>query len=163
MRNRISQSIARFSCYILSIPFLAAEPVYAVTLSPVDSVEQNFGENVSWRIAGNTLYISGTGRTSNGLLLPRGASVQPLSPYTLDSWQNLQWNEYASNIKELVIEEGITAIGAQAFGLLDHLETVRLPASVQTIESMAFAGCPHLQSVSLPEGTHPSIAGDAFE
>lgn len=163
MRNRISHSIVKLGCYILSIPFLAAAPVYAVTLSPVDSVEQNFGENVSWRIAGNTLYISGSGKTSNGLLLPRGASVQPLSPYTLDSWQNLQWNEYASNIKELIIEEGITAIGAQAFGLLDHLETVRLPASVQTIESMAFAGCPHLQSVSLPEGTHPSIAGDAFE
>ncbi len=163
MRNRISQSIARFSCYILSIPFLAAAPVYAVTLSPVDSVEQNFGENVSWRIAGNTLYISGSGKTSNGLLLPRGASVQPLSLDTIDSWQNLQWNEYASNIKELIIEEGITAIGAQAFGLLDHLETVRLPASLQTIESMAFAGCPHLQSVSLPEETHPFIAGDAFE
>lgn len=159
-KNALYRTIALFAAIGL---LSSVHPDHVFAAAQAREIQQTFGDAVNWKIIDSTLYISGTGKTSNGLLLPRGASVQPLLPDTLDTWKNLQWDDNASNIKELIIEEGITAIGAQAFGLLDHLETVRLPSSVQTIESMAFAGCPNLQSVSLPEGAHPSIAGDAFE
>lgn len=47
----------------------------------------------------------------------------------------------------------VTAIGERAFAYNNQLETVRIPASVKTIESYAFEGCTKLLDVNLKSGT----------
>ena len=90
MRNRISQSIARFSCYILSIPFLAAAPVYAVTLSPADSA---IGDEANWHISDKALIISGKGATYR---------YDAFDIYDAES-DGRPWDEYRESIESVIM------------------------------------------------------------
>ena len=54
--------------------------------------------------------------------------------------------------RELVIPNGVTAIGDYAFWKLDKLEKVTIPNSVTSIGKWAFAYCGSLKSVTIPAG-----------
>ena len=54
---------------------------------------------------------------------------------------------YNLQVKEVVIEEGITGIGAGAFRSCNNLSKVTIPASVTSIGAGSFALCPSLQDV----------------
>ena len=56
---------------------------------------------------------------------------------------------YAS-VKEVVISEGVTAIGAYAFSYCRQLSVISLPSSLLTIGSAAFRNCVSLTSVTIP-------------
>ncbi|MBR6393363.1 MAG: leucine-rich repeat protein, partial [Ruminococcus sp.] len=60
-----------------------------------------------------------------------------------------------NNLKEVVIEDldpdngqVITNIGANLFKDCENLETVVLPATIETIDSFAFSGCTNLKSIT---------------
>ena len=145
MRNRISQSIARFSCYILSIPFLAAAPVYAVTLSPADSA---IGDEANWHISDKALIISGKGATYR---------YDAFDIYDAES-DGRPWDEYRESIESVIVEEGITKIGNYLFANLPNLKSVSVADSVVSIGSYCFADCPNLTEIQVPSeaglGTH---------
>ena len=61
----------------------------------------------------------------------------------------------------LVIEDGITEIGAYALSGIQELESVTIPNSVTTIGSSAFEGCENLISVTIPDSV-TTIGADAF-
>ena len=82
-----------------------------------------------------TLTVSGSGR---------------IGSYTY--WEPAPWNENAADIRQVVIEDGITAIGSGAFQTLKNLEEVTIADSVEVIGGEAFNSCEALRSVSLGQG-----------
>lgn len=52
--------------------------------------------------------------------------------------------------EQYVVPEGVTKIGADAFGYNEHLVSLKLPATVETLKG-AFWGCKRLEEVNLPE------------
>ncbi len=80
------------------------------------------GESVSWTLYGDgTLELTGEGATGSY----NSTNIAP-------------WGEYRSDIKRVVIQEGITQIGSQAFALCINLEQVKCPDSLTAISSNAF-------------------------
>ena len=103
------------------------------------------GINVTWELTGDgTLIISGTGRISN---------------YSHDN--NAPWYSCRAYIKRVVIQQGVRAIGDQAFYYCENLTSVAIPDSVTSIGGSAFSGCSGLTSVTIPEGV-TSIGDYAF-
>ncbi len=96
-------------------------------------------KNVSWRL------------TCKGMLIIEGTGVITAESSNMDITYTWAWDEYASSIKSVVIGEGITKIGAEAFANLEILKTLSLPNSLITIEHGAFHGCHKLASVSIPK------------
>lgn len=60
------------------------------------------------------------------------------------------WYDYRNQIKHIVVEEGITSVGAGAFMGLTQLETVTLPEGLELIANEAFSATP-LSAISLPQ------------
>ena len=123
---------------------LEAEAYPEIVIEEVAEVEEynasvsasgSCGENVTWAVESDgTLRISGT-----GAMVDYGA-------YTSQPWYSC-----ADYINEVVIEDGITAIGAHGFQSLFHLKKVSLPDTLQRIGTEAFWGCESLTGVVLPD------------
>ncbi len=64
-------------------------------------------------------------------------------------------------IKDLVIPDGLTSIGAFAFSGCSGLTSITIPNSVTSIGASAFSGCSGLTSLTLPDGV-TSIGASAF-
>ena len=60
------------------------------------------------------------------------------------------WKACAPVITTVVVEEGVTGIGADSFSGMKGLRTVTLPATVTAIGSGAFSGCGALSAVTMP-------------
>lgn len=81
------------------------------------------GTNATWSYEGTTLTISGTGA---------------IADY---DFGETPWNAYAETITSLVIKEGITSIGNNAFAGCEQLNSVQYPSSGFTsIGDYAFSG-----------------------
>ena len=110
------------------------------------------GKDMSWSFdqSSGILHIQGTGN---------------MNDY---SWDSAPWHEYASEITQVVLSEGITSIGSGAFGAANgsdstyaNLTAIELPKTLQTIGDSAFEACPALPSIDIPEGV-TFIGGKAF-
>ncbi len=101
--------------------------------------------SITWGFDENTgiLYINGTGE---------------MRAYGMRKSPVLHLSEV---VKEIVIGEGITAIGNRAFRDMPALETVTLGKDVVTMGYEAFTYCPNLTTVNLNEGLE-SIGSCAF-
>ena len=60
------------------------------------------------------------------------------------------WADYADTVTSVVIKDGVTAIGRNAFNGFTRLESVNLPASLLTVGEYAFYGCSAMKSVIIP-------------
>lgn len=79
----------------------------------------------------------------NGTLSIFGAGVLP--DYKED--QERPWQEYADQVRAVVIDDGITAIGARTFSGYEKLESVKLPETMNRVGFRAFADCTALKTV----------------
>ena len=103
------------------------------------------GENVTWTLtADGTLTISGTGA---------------MTDYTYDS--RSPWYSCRTYIKRVVMQQGVTSIGGDAFWDCSGLTSVTIPDGVTSIGGDAFWDCSGLTSVTIPDGV-TSIGGYAF-
>ena len=126
------------------------------------------GENLTWRIDGGVLTISGSGpmwdytyiNGNNFLItldLPNGeknAVVQ--GPRTTAGW-----TDYNGTVTSVVIGEGVTSVGKWAFAGMVRLQSVRLPESLESIGPAAFTSCVRLQEITIPDGV-TSLGSNAF-
>lgn len=94
------------------------------------------GEGLTWSLNPNSgvLTITGTGA---------------MTDYDLYS---LRWNGLEADIKSVVIQNGVTSIGAYAFYNCANLRGVSIPRSVTRIGEGAFEICDNLTEVDLPAG-----------
>ena len=72
-----------------------------------------------------------------------------------------RWNLHFDEIKEVVIGEGVTSIGAYAFYNCKNLESVTIPKSVTGINRYAFSGCSSMTTVNF-NAENCSINSNAF-
>ncbi len=120
--------------------------ICATTLAWADD-SGSCGENVTYSYVSSTgtLTISGTGAMTN-----YNSSNRP-------SWYN-----YRSSIKKVVINNGVTSIGEEAFYNCTGLPSITIPNSVTSIGIDAFYGCEGLTSVTIPNSV-TSIGERAFK
>jgi len=89
---------------------------------------------INWTLSGDTLTISGKGA------MPDYSTTTP------------PWEEHKKEIKQIVIEPGITHIGTQSFQYCSNVEFVSLPDTVTSIGKAAFFKCESLPEIELPAG-----------
>ncbi len=104
----------------------------------------NCGPGLSWSFDGGVLTISGSGDMYD----------YPEHLHGPDSGNELAqpWFHYKPYINSIVINEGVTSIGAGAFWGCNALTSVSIPGSVQRIGFAAFADDAALGSVAIPNG-----------
>ncbi len=76
-------------------------------------------------------------------------------------YSNIPWGSYASDIKSVVIGDGVTNVGEYAFYNCKNLSSVIIPDSVTDIGYYAFSNCVSLSSINIPSGV-TSIGESAF-
>ena len=126
---------------------------------PVDEDTGEYGANLTWKLEGDTLTISGEGAMAD--------------------WNNgkcTPWAFYSDEIRHVVIEDGVTTIGASAFTTGDFtprsllssgpefdypIESVTLGGTVERIGNFAFAYCDSLKELSVPASVK-RIGDEAF-
>ena len=102
-------------------------------------------DNLTWTLdADGTLNISGMGA---------------MKDYGYDSNRNPVYNN--SNVKTVVIEDGVTSIGNYAFTYCVSLTSITIPDSVTSIGYYAFFYCSSLTSITISDSV-TSIGNYAF-
>ena len=89
------------------------------------------GNDLTWVLdSEGTLTISGTGTMWNY------------------NWMDsAPWNDYVDSITGVLLEDGVTSIGSEAFELYTSLTSVTIPDSVTSIGDFAFNSCTSLADV----------------
>lgn len=103
------------------------------------------GDNLAWILDDQgTLTVSGTG---------------PIPSY--DYILSVPWYDYRNQVTAVIIENGVTAIGSNAFFNMPQISSLTIPTSATQIGDTAFYGCRNLAELSLPDGI-TSIGYEAF-
>lgn len=106
------------------------------------------GDQLTWEYdpASSTLTISGTGD-----MYDYSYQKNPDDPYDYLYKGTHPWLDAAPLIQHVVIEEGVTGIGAYAFYECISLKDIEIPDSVTSIGTNAFHDCIKLSNVELPK------------
>ena len=91
------------------------------------------GENVKYTYSSGKLTISGTGAMNDYLPV------------------DLPWYSHMSDIKTVIVENGVTSVGAGTFSGCESLTSVTIAGSVTSIGKYAFIRCSSLESIVLPD------------
>lgn len=79
------------------------------------------------------------------------AKTGELIIYGTGSIQRWPWLDYASSIKTVIIDEGVTSIEGVGFSDCANLKQVTLPSTLTYIGNGVFYGCYALESIHIPE------------
>ena len=123
-------------------PEETAEPAPLAEDAPISGT---CGDNLTWTLEKGTLIISGNGAMSD-------------FNYLTDS-QSPFFGRY--NIETVIIQDGVTYIGNEAFLRCYELTSIIIPNSVTSIGNYAFSGCGGLTSIEIPNSV-TSIGNYAF-
>lgn len=96
------------------------------------------GTDTAWTLQDGTLTVSGSG-----------------------DMEYVLWTALKDQIRQVVIEEGVTSIADTAFSNCSQLSQVQLPTTVTVIGSDAFAGCTDLTGLTIPASV-TRIGSQAF-
>ena len=112
-------------------------------------LEGSCGQGVSYRISEDgTLTISGKGKMAD-------------YTYNNNDSSDCPWQPVRYAIRKVVIENGVTHIGSDAFAYNINVTSIAIPGSVTSIGAGAFNGCEGLESAFIP-GTVKEIGKGAF-
>ena len=108
------------------------------------------GEGLVWKVEENVLTISGEGPMEDfSIFLPQPDEGDG----DYDESKAAPWlREYQDRLVKVIVEEGVTSIGANAFEECTFLRQVLLPQSITSIGECAFLCCKNLSSLALSEG-----------
>ena len=128
--NMLRKLIPFLLVCLLMVPY----NTHATTIGPSGTC----GESLTWTLQLNgTLTISGNGAmTDFGPSYAENVSVP--------------WAGNRADIKTVVIEEGVTSIGNNAFVACSNLTTVTMPNSITRIGEHAFENCFNLVKADIP-------------
>lgn len=119
-------------------------------ISSDDASKSKCGDNLTWVLdSDGVLTISGTG----------GMYDYSWGLYAYDDKRSPWHNN--NNIKSIIINDGVTSIGSDAFYECSSLKTIVIPESVTSIGRSAFRDCTSLTDVIIPYGV-PIINSDCF-
>ena len=122
--------------YLLLITLLVSLSAYAERFGTC-------GDNLQWKLTDEgVLTITGIGEMKDW-----GRNARPWSPY--------------SDVKQVIIGDGVTTIGGSAFSYCSSLTSLTIPNSITDIGSSAFSGCSSLTTVTIGNSV-TEIGGYAF-
>lgn len=125
------------------------------------------GDNINWKLRQNgTLQIDGTGSMkdydnypapwcynySNGTY--RNQEVKNVIIESGITSISRNAFEGCRNLTTIIVPDGITMIGDNAFYGCSSLTEIRIPASVKSVGGSAFKNCSSLTQISIPEGVY---------
>ena len=135
MKKRIL-SIALVLCMLVSL-------VPAAALADGEALSGSCGKNLTWKLTDGTLTVSGTGEMTN-------YSSQFDTPWARNE-----------TITAIVVEDGVTSIGSNAFCSVYTAKSISIPEGITKIGSYAFCGCSGVKELVLPS-TLTEIGEQAF-
>ena len=110
--------------------------------SPISSqtYKGRWGENIKWEydVVSHSITMSGRGDMLDA---------------RVDSWRNgiASIHDFVHSAEHLIIEEGISSVGAGAFSEFANLQSVHLPSTIKKIGRSAFSGCIKLRAFEIPD------------
>ena len=135
MKNKFLSIVLVLSTLLSFMPIIAAAQTSGTC-----------GADLTWVLDDNgTLTISGTGDMHDY------DGLGERSPFRDNT-----------NIKKLIVENGVTSIGYRAFYDCTNLTSVILPEGLTSINDAAFFGCENITNIKFPEGLI-SIGSSAFQ
>ena len=114
--------------------------------------DNKVGDNATWKLKSGVLTISGTGNTYD---------FEEDAGFGYTRRIDTPYEAFKDNIKSVVVENGVTRLGAYVFYKCSSLQSVTFPESLTEIGKYAFDTCPSLQSPTFP-GKLKSIGYAAF-
>jgi len=134
------------SIFLVVVILVTMLPMGIISAS-AETVSGKCGENLIWSYDTSTytLTISGTGAMTD-------QSYVYASPWS---------DAYRNDIKEVIIDYGVTAICQFAFYGCQNLANVDIPDTVTKIDKEAFAYCHRLSNVTIPNSV-TTIGEEAF-
>ena len=142
----MKRSFTRIFCTLLSCLLLVGLLAGGVVAMAEDAATGQCGQNLTWRYDPETgvLTIEGEGNM-----------------WDYDSLKLMPWFQYAGNIKKIVLSNGVTSIGKNAFACC-AVEEVEFPETLKTIGARAFYQCEKLTKVDLSKTQVTTVAQEAF-
>ena len=114
------------------------------------------GKNATWELyKDGTLYIKGTGAVQD--------YNWNYNETTKIVTTGAPWHDsHSASVKKLVVEDGITSIGNDAFSDCESLVSAELAEGITSIGDGAFTGCYDLEKINIPNSV-TSIGYHAFD
>ncbi len=138
MKKRLLSIILIIVVWITSISY---DGILAYAEEDVKKTSGVCGDNLKWTLSDDgTLIISGIGEMENWNV--SGDEEQ-------EAYHETPWD--CGSIKYVIIEDGVTSIGGNAFSRSENLVSVTIPASVKSIGNYAFSNCENLSDISIPD------------
>ena len=157
MKKTVNKILCLALACVMAFALLPVIPAFAQGGSGVTE-SGDCSKTMHWTLDENgTLTVSGTGE------MPRFGFYSDYTPGRVD-YINAPWkgvNDVNTNIKRVVIEEGVESISDYAFYGYYTITEVTIPSTVTDIGQCAFYGCTGLKNVFIPE-TVKSIGYGAF-
>jgi hypothetical protein len=155
---------------VLSFMLCATPMIYA----QADGIAAHESSDVEMRsngaVRGRVLYSGSCGKNVNYELYDdytlrifgKGAMYNYNYIYTPQRmYSDTPWSSWDSKIKSVVIEDGVTRIGAYTFCFMESLTEVSIPNTVTSIGRCAFRWCTALKKINIPNSV-TSIGACAF-
>ena len=145
MRNSIY--ILLMSALMILFTFIVSQHSEVYAAETVES--GTCGENAEWFLDDEgTLTITGRGAIDSYTFDHQG--YYSGDGYYGKGTTDAPWFDLRTEVKSLVIEEGIVRIGAYDFYEMTNLTSVSLPNTLEIIDNEAFYTCKSLRNIELP-------------
>ena len=135
----------------LMVGVAGAQTWYCGEVTSIDNLADS--ANVTATLSGGTLTISGTGRMrdyrQNVANMMAGYCSKNDAPWLASSGGFCGTEDPTLGITSVVVEDGVTNIGARTCYKCTNLTSITIPSSVTTIKE-AFQGCTKLTSINIP-------------
>lgn len=100
------------------------------------------GADLTWYYQDGVLVIKGTGPMTDFGINVKTGQENPWGEHSgSDVYKKVQW---------VIIDEGVTSIGRNAFGNCESLSNIKLPNTLERIEDSTFEGCYNIKSITIP-------------
>lgn len=141
----MKKSLKKALCIIMALVMLAGTTAMSFTAYAKQyNGKCGTNANYSFNAATGALTISGTGAINNYKLTPETPTDLALAKV------NSPWFDFKNEVKSVVIQKGITAIGSDAFFYMENLTSATLPDTLTYIGKEAFYACFSLKKVNIP-------------
>ena len=137
MKTMLRFPLAMLLCLIVCLCIVPSAYAESVVASGTCGAE---GDNLTWTLDNKgTLTISGTGAMQDYYWTDTTPPTLPLP-----------WGNYKNSIIELVVNDGVTALGMRAFYQMTNLQRVVLPEGITSLPFQVFSGCENLSDINFP-------------
>jgi hypothetical protein len=109
------------------------------------------GDVRTWNCGDSGDYVIATLKDAKTLVVSGTGKMASYDPYSYRDKSFAPWYNIRGNITKVIIEHGVTNIGAYTFDGFTRLTSVTIPNSMKEIYRGAFYSCSTLTSVTIPK------------